>query len=151
MTILVLYLSWKFLRLNGHTYWYWDIIQSITWCFYLKTCSAFIHFRVIRHFFKQFLASSKWYSRFECVSGPYIQNFRKIGPKLRLLQLCPAWLGSRQNRPIGCVRLLQFVFSLAQPQFLSDFSEILDIRSWNTFKLAVSFWACLKRWWITLM
>ena len=44
--------------------------------------------RVIHNFFKQFLAS---------------------GPKLRLLQLYPAWLGSRQNWPIGCARLLHFV------------------------------------------
>ena len=51
---------------------------------------------------------------------------------------------------LGCVRLLQFVFSLAQPQFWFDFSEILDLRSWNTFKTAGSVWLCLKKWWNTL-
>ena len=52
---------------------------------------------------------------------------------------------------IGCARLLQFVFSMEQPQFWSDFPEIFNLRSWNTFKMAVSFWAYLKKWWITLM
>ena len=40
---------------------------------------------------------------------------------------------------------------LEQPQFWSDFSKILDLRSWNTFKTGGSVWLCLKKWWITLM
>ena len=75
--------------------------------------------------------------------NPNPKFWKKIGPKLRLLQFCPAWLESRQIWLLRCVRLLEFVFSLEQLQFWSKFSEILKLRYWNTNKTAASVWICL--------
>ena len=78
-------------------------------------------------------------------------HFRKIGPKLRLLQ---AKNKLKQPKKADLPILAAFQPSraeLEQPQFWSYFSEILELRSWNTFKTTVSFWLCLKKWWITLM
>ena len=89
---------------------------------------------MFHHFFKHFLAEPNRAYNFIAISVPQIQNFRKFGPKLRLLQFCLVLLESPQILPMGCVWLIEFVFSLLQLQFWSDFSEILDLRFWSTKK-----------------
>ena len=42
--------------------------------------------KVFHHFFKQFLAKPNRAYSFIAISVPQIQNFRKFGPKLKLLQ-----------------------------------------------------------------
>ena len=109
-----------------------------------------MYIRVIHHFFKQFLAESKWDYSFIAISVPQIQNFRKFGPKLKLLQAKNKLKQpNTADRPILAAPQPNRA-QLEQPQFWSDFSEILDLRSRKTFKTAVSFWLCLKKWWITL-
>ena len=45
-----------------------------------------INVRVFHHFFKHFFAEPNRAYNFIAISVPQIQNFRKFGPKLRLLQ-----------------------------------------------------------------
>ena len=106
---------------------------------------------MFEHFFKKNLAESKWDCSFIAISVPHIQNFRKFGPKLKLLQAKNKLKQlSTADWPILAAPQPSRA-ELEQPQFWSDFSEILDLKSWNTFKTAVSFWLCLKKWWITLL
>ena len=107
--------------------------------------------RVFHHFFKHFLAEPNRAYNFIAISVPQIQNFRKFGPKLRLLQAKNKLKQpNTANRPILAAPQPSRA-ELEHPQFWSDFSEILDLRSWNTFKTAGSVWLCLKKWWNTLM
>ena len=110
-----------------------------------------MYLRVFHHFFKHFLAEPNRAYNFIAISVPQIQNFRKFGPKLRLLQAKNKLKQpNTANRPILAAPQPSRA-ELEHPQFWSDFSEILDLRSWNTFKTAVSVWLCLKKWWNTLM
>ena len=86
----------------------------------------------------------KWSQQFFCNTGLLIQKLRRNGAKPRLLQFCPAWRESCKIWPIDCVWLLKFLFSLAQLQFWTKFSIILDFRYWNTSKITGSVWLCLK-------
>ena len=63
---------------------------------------------------------------FISTSKSQIQNFRKIGPKLKLQQFCPAWMKSHQIWPAGCVGLIEFVFGMEQLFVMYNFSQILD-------------------------
>ena len=106
---------------------------------------------VFHHFFKHFLAEPNRAYNFIAISVPQIQNFRKFGTKLRLLQAKNKLKQpNTANRPILEAPQPSRA-ELEHPQFWSDFSEILDLRSWNTFKTAGSVWLCLKKWWNTLM
>ena len=106
---------------------------------------------MFHHFFKHFLAEPNRAYNFIAISVPQIQNFRKFGPKLRLLQAKNKLKQpNTANQPILAAPQPSRA-ELEHPQFWSDFSEILDLRSWNTFKTAGSVWLCLKKWWNTLM
>ena len=98
--------------------------------------------RVFLHFFKQFLAEPKRAYSFIAISLPPIQNFWKFGPKLKLLQAKKKFKQPNPaDRPILAAPKPSRA-ELKQPQFWSDFSEILDLRSWNTFKTVGSVWLC---------
>ena len=106
---------------------------------------------MFHHFFKHFLAEPNRAYNFIAISVPQIQNFRKFGPKLRLFQAKNKLKQpNTANRPILAAPQPSRA-ELEHPQFWSDFSEILDLRSWNTFKTAGSVWLCLKKWWNTLV
>ena len=85
--------------------------------------------RVFHHFFKYFLAQPNRVYNFIAISVPQIQNFRKFGPKLKLL-LAKNKLKqpNTADQPI-LVTPQPSRAELEQPQFWSDFSEILDLRS----------------------
>ena len=110
-----------------------------------------LYIRVFHHFFKHFLAEPNRAYNFIAISVPQIQNFRKFGPKLKLLRAKNKLKQpNTADQPI-LVTPQPSRAELEQPQFWSDFSEILDLRSWNTFKTAGSVWLCLKKWWNTLI
>ena len=88
-----------------------------------------MYIRVFHHFFKHFLAEPNRAYNFIAISVPQIQNFRKFGPKLRLLQAKNKLKQpNTANRPILAAPQPSRA-ELEQPQFWSDFSEILDLRS----------------------
>ena len=119
--------------------------------FYSNLFGRGVIIRVFHHFFKHFLAEPNRAYNFIAISVPQIQNFRKFGPKLRLLQAKNKLKQpNTANRPILAAPQPSRA-ELEHPQFWSDFSEILDLRSWNTFKTAGSVWLCLKKWWNTLI
>ena len=85
--------------------------------------------RVFHHFFKHFLAEPNRAYNFIAISVPQIQNFRKFGPKLRLLQAKNKLKQpNTADRPILAAPQPSRA-ELEHPQFWSDFSEILDLRS----------------------
>ena len=108
-----------------------------------------IYIRVFHHFFKHILAEPNRAYNFIAVSVPQIQNFRKFGPKLKLLRAKNKLKQpNTADQPI-LVTPQPSRAELEQPQFWSDFSEILDLRFWNRFKTSGSVWLCLKKWWNT--
>ena len=93
---------------------------------FLRSCMSS---RVFHHFFKHFLAEPNRAYNFIAISVPQIQNFRKFGPKLRLLQAKNKLKQpNTANRPILAAPQPSRA-ELEHPQFWSDFSEILDLRS----------------------
>ena len=85
--------------------------------------------RVSHHFFKQILAEPNTAYNFIAILVPQIQNFRKFEPKLRLLQAKNKLKQpNTANWPILAAPQPSRA-ELEQPQFWSDFSEILDLRS----------------------
>ena len=85
--------------------------------------------RVFHHFFKHFLAEPNRAYNFIAISVPQIQNFRKFGQNLRLLQAKNKLKQpNTADRPILAAPQPSRA-ELEHPQFWSDFSEILDLRS----------------------
>ena len=73
--------------------------------------------RVFHHFFKHFLAEPNRANNFIAISAPQIQNFRKFGPKLGLLQAKNKLKQPKTaDRPIS-VATQPSRAELAQPQF----------------------------------
>ena len=114
-------------------------------------CRIEMYIRVIHHFFRQFLAEPNRAYSFIAISVPQIQSFRKFIPKLMFLQAKNKLKQpNTADQPILAAPQPSRA-ELEHPQFWSDFSEILDSRSWKTFKTAGSVWFCLKKWWNTLI